>query len=75
MINLSLWFALHVLFREVDPVRVGIVTLWTPEPGSFNVIVAALTLLAAFLLLVRHWHVVSVLAVLGAAGLLSSTFI
>lgn len=72
MMNLSLWFALHVLFGEVTPVKHGLVTLWMPSLNSFNFGIAAMTALAAFLLLVRHWHVVVVLAVLGSTGMISS---
>lgn len=71
MINLSLWFALHVLFGEVTAVEHGPVTLWTPTLLSFNGVVAAMTLLASVLLLVKHWHVLWVLITLGVAGWLS----
>ncbi len=70
MLNLSIWFALHVLFSQVTAEKAGIITLWTPDLSSFNVTVAVLTVLAAFLLLVRHWHVLPVLFLSGLLGLL-----
>ena len=72
MLNLSIWFALHVLFEQVTQVRVCLVTLWTPELSSINFTVVAMTLLAAYLLLIKHRHVLVVLLILGLLGLFSS---
>ncbi|MFD2741104.1 chromate efflux transporter [Sulfitobacter aestuarii] len=47
--NLSVWFALHVLFDQVKPAV--FLALPAPVPGSFNVTAAALTLGAALLML------------------------
>ncbi|MEM7258995.1 MAG: hypothetical protein AAF404_16585, partial [Pseudomonadota bacterium] len=63
---------LHVLFNNVTAVQHGLITLWTPDFSSFNVIVAAMTLLAAWLLLVKHWHVLAVLLTLALTGLVST---
>ncbi|EAQ01058.1 chromate transporter [Pseudooceanicola batsensis HTCC2597] len=46
ILNLSLWFALHVLFRRVEDVR----GLTLPDPASFDLFAASLTCLAAGLL-------------------------
>jgi chromate transporter len=51
ILNLAIWFALHVLFAEVHEVRVLGMTLDVPVPGSLRVAslaLAALALLAVF---------------------------
>ena len=66
--NLSLWFALHVLFARTLAVHRGaMVTVW-PDPTSFDVRAAALAVLAAVLLFGRGWSVLRVLAVNALAG-------
>lgn len=63
--NLSLWFALHVLFSRVETSRFGIVSVWIPDPGSFDWRVLLLAFLSCMLLLALNWSVVRVL--LGSA--------
>ncbi len=65
--NLSLWFALHVLFATVPEVTLGPLHLALPEPESFRPLAAALAVLAGLLLLRLHWPLLAVLAV--SAGL------
>ncbi|SDG01749.1 chromate efflux transporter [Sulfitobacter delicatus] len=47
--NLSVWFALHVLFDRVD--SSGFLSLPAPDPASFNLTAALLTVVAAVLML------------------------
>jgi chromate transporter len=65
--NLSLWFALHVLFARVPEVSFGPLHLVVPELASLQLVLAALAVLAAWLLLVRHWPLLTVLTI--SAGL------
>jgi chromate transporter len=65
--NLSLWFALHVLFATVPEVTLGPLHLALPDPSSFRPLAAALAVLAGLLLLRWHWPLLAVLAV--SAGL------
>ena len=67
--NLSLWFALHVLFGSVEDRRVGWLTLWTPDPATLDWRAVAVAVLAAVLLLVLHWGLALVLALSALAGL------
>lgn len=53
--NLSLWFAAHVIFASVTPLRFGPLHLIAPDPTSLKLLPTALALLAAQLLLRRHW--------------------
>jgi chromate transporter len=69
ILNLSLWFALHVLFAKVDAVWHGPSRLWTPDLSSLSLEVVVLTILAAVLLLVLRFGIVSTLAIAGAASL------
>jgi len=67
VLNLSVWFALHVFFGKVELVKSGPLTLWTPEWASLDWRVIALAVLSAYLMLGRHWGIPLVLAI--AAGL------
>lgn len=66
ILNLSLWFALHVFFDTVDRASLGPITLWVPDISSQNPLVLAIAALAAYLLLIRHWPIYWVLALCGA---------
>ena len=67
--NLSLWFALHVLFGTVSATRHGPLRLWTPDPASLNVEALMLAILAALLLFGLRFGIVSTLALTAAASL------
>ena len=69
ILNLSLWFALHVLFRTVTDRSLGPVTLPVPDPATLDWRALALTALAAVLLLRLHVGLLPVLALSAAAGL------
>ena len=66
--NLSLWFAAHVLFAQVDPLRLGPLDTILPKVGSLDLRAVALTLLAAALLLWLRWPLPRTLATMAAAG-------
>ena len=74
ILNLSIWFALHVFFDEVTREQFGPLVLWIPDPASLQLTVVALSLLCAWLLLRKHWDIFRVLAVSALAGL-GSVFI
>jgi chromate transporter len=69
--NLALWFALHVLFRDVSEISLGIATLTWPDWRSADVVAIGLSIAAALALL--HWRVnlVKVLLASGAIGYLA----
>ena len=69
ILNLSLWFALHVLFSNVAAVWHGPLRLWEPELASLNIEALLLSGLAALLLLRLHFGVVSTLALTALAAL------
>ena len=61
MANLSLWFALHVLFASLSDVSFGPLHLVLPDFTSLRWISALIASLAAFTLLWRHWPLLYVL--------------
>jgi chromate transporter len=69
ILNLSLWFALHVLFGNVVAIQYGPVRLWTPEPASLKVEALLLSLLAALLLLRLRVGIAGTLALTALAAL------
>jgi len=69
ILNLSIWFGLHVLFREVAPVLVGPVTLWSVALSSLNWTTLLLSVVAGFMLLRLHYNVLWVLLFAAVAGM------
>lgn len=74
ILNLSIWFALHVFFDTVTKSTLGPLTLWQPTLTSINPTVVILAFLSGYLLLKRHWNVVWVLFLSGALALLAAQF-
>jgi chromate transporter len=66
--NLTLWFAVHVLFRETRDVAFGPAALSLPVPQSFDWRVAAIAALAALLIFRMRKGIMTVLAICAAAG-------
>jgi chromate transporter len=67
--NLTLWFALHVVFRRVSDVAFGPLTLTLPVPASFDWKVAVVAVLAALLIFRLRFGIIPTLAASAAAGL------
>jgi chromate transporter len=67
--NLTVWFALHVVFATVGETRFGPLRLYTPDPATFDWRAAVLALISAGLLFGLKRPVLQVLAFGAAAGL------
>jgi chromate transporter len=67
--NLTLWFAVHVLFRETRDVAFGFGSLSLPIPSSLDWRVALIATLAAILIFALRRGILPVLGVCAAAGL------
>jgi len=70
ILNLSVWFALHVMFKEVTLTNYGPIKLWQPDLATVDWRIIGLTALCALLILKLHWGIVRVLTIsslLGAA--------
>ncbi len=74
ILNLSLWFALHVIFARVAETQVGPLRLELPVLTSVDAVAAALTGVAAVLLLIRHRSILTTLAVCAALALAARSF-
>ncbi|AOL95786.1 chromate transporter [Porphyrobacter sp. LM 6] len=66
--NLTVWFALHVLFAAVGEERFGMLRLYWPDLVSFDWRAGLLALLAGVLVFRLGWSVLRVLAVCGAGA-------
>lgn len=68
VLNLAIWFGLHVFFADIAHTQYGPLTLWIPDTTSLDFKVVAIAVLSGYLLLFRHWAMISVIAL---AALLS----
>lgn len=69
ILNLSIWFALHVVFSTVIREQRGPFTLWRPELATIEWLALALFLLSSYLAFSLHWGIFRILlfaSVLGA---------
>ncbi|MFK7860856.1 MAG: chromate efflux transporter [Granulosicoccus sp.] len=74
ILNLSIWFALHVLFSTVRRETLGLLTLWTPQLASVEWLAFALFLFSSFLAFRVQLSITRILllaSILGAALRLS----
>ena len=70
ILNLSLWFALHVFFHNVQLKSRGILHFWQTEWSTLDWRIVLLTIICATLAFARHWGIGTILltaAILGAA--------
>jgi chromate transporter len=66
ILNLAIWFGLHVLFAKVAIVEAGPLKLWTPAWATLDWRVVLIAGVSAILLLARHWSIPAVLAIASA---------
>jgi chromate transporter len=69
ILNLAVWFGLHVLFGTVTLSEIGWLKLWTPAWTTLDWRVVVLAALSGYLLLWRHWGIPAVLAVASALAI------
>lgn len=69
ILNLSVWFGLHVFFAEVNAIHVGPLTLWKPAIGTVNGTSVVLALIAALALLRLHLGLALTLVITGGLSL------
>ncbi len=70
--SLAVWFGLQVLFRGSVTLSLGPVQALLPRPETLDPAALAIALAAGWLLLVRHWPLLWVLALSAVTGLLLS---
>ncbi len=71
ILNLAVWFGLHVLFAEVGTISAGPVRIAAPVWSSVNFFAVALSVLAAFLLFRAKLGILATLGICGALGLVA----
>ena len=69
ILNLSQWFALHVIFEKVTLTRVGPLNLWIPELASVNWLVVVLIVVSGFAMLRLHLGIAWTLLLAGTLSL------
>ena len=70
--NLSVWFALHVLFDNVSQKSIGFANFAMPQWSSLNIAALAIAIFAGVLLLKLHWSLFRVLGLCAALGIAAS---
>ena len=70
--NLSLWFAAHVIFKSVGKIDFGPFHLIFPDWASVNLVALAIGIVAAWLLLMRHWSLPLVLGLSALASVVAA---
>jgi len=68
ILNLTVWFALHVLFGEVREMHAGFLRWYAFDPFALDARVAGLAALAAFLAFGLHRGLVELVLVMAALG-------
>ena len=69
ILNLTLWFVLHVLFPDVREVRAGPLRWYAFDPLRVDLAVAGLAIVAAVLAFVFHRGLVQLVAIMAALGI------
>jgi chromate transporter len=69
ILNLTVWFALHVLFQQVDEVRAGWLRWYAFDPLAIDIKTCALSLLAAVLAFRLHRGLIEIVAITAALGI------
>jgi len=72
VLNLSVWFALHVFFETVTAAKQGVVTLWIPDLSSLDWRVPVLAAMCGLMLLRFHINLMWVLLAAALGGVLLS---
>ena len=74
ILNLTVWFALHVLFPQVEEARAGPLRWYAFDPATLDLWAFALALLAGVLMLRLHRGLVETVAVMALLGMLLEIF-
>jgi chromate transporter len=70
ILNLTIWFALHVLFARVGQFDLGILRPWVPDWRTLDAAALALSLIAALALLRFHAGIFTTLGLCAVLGLI-----
>ncbi len=74
ILNLAIWFALHVYFKKVALSEFGVLKLWIPDLTTLDWRVLAISALSGVLLHFRHCSIPVVLGMASGAALCLKIF-
>jgi chromate transporter len=69
ILNLTIWFVLHVLFADVQEMRAGPLRWYAFDPLAIDLKVAALAAIAALLAFVLHRGLIQLVLIMAALGI------
>jgi chromate transporter len=69
ILNLTVWFVLHVLFADIQEARAGPLRWYAFDPLTIDLKVSALALVAALLAFVLHRGLVQLVLIMAALGI------
>ena len=72
ILNLSVWFTLHVFFEKVNELQFGPINLLWPNFYNVSLIAVLLTIISAWLLIKLKWNIIWVLAINATLALMQS---
>ncbi|MDB9806407.1 chromate efflux transporter [Amylibacter sp.] len=72
ILNLSVWFTLHVFFEKVNELQFGPINLLWPNFNNVSFIAVFLTIISAWLLIKLKWNIIWVLAINATLALMQS---
>jgi chromate transporter len=75
ILNLTVWFALHVLFRHVEERHLGALRYFAFDPLRLDLTAAALAIIAAILAFGLHRGLVEVVAIMAALGIVAKVLL
>ncbi|MDA8802783.1 chromate efflux transporter [Amylibacter sp.] len=75
ILNLSIWFMLHVFFEKISDVQFGPINLLWPNFSYINVPAIFLTSISIWLIIKLKWNIASVLSINASLALLQSLII
>ncbi len=71
ILNLALWFALHVLFGELGTLRFGPISMLVPQWQTIDLVALGISAVAGLALFRFHLGIGAVLAICGGLGVLA----
>jgi chromate transporter len=69
ILNLTVWFALHVFFRDITETTLGPLTLDLPRLASADPAAILFAAIAAYVLFARHWSIAATVGLTATLGL------
>jgi chromate transporter len=69
ILNLAVWFALHVVFTRVAEISAGPLRWFAPDLASLDIGALALAIIAAVLVFVRHMSLIATIGIMAVLGI------